>query len=418
VAASRAKRLSELTSRQLRYAPWLLWNGKLPAASLPGLLTIILDRAANSRADLRRLIQAYLRDFSVSAPGVTEAAQCIRKHLANVDPRLENWRQAQREVQLFDPVKGPMSLAGRLLSEEDPEAILANYKLDDEILARGNYLLAVEDAVRARAPLLLLEHGTKALNRILKIIAPAKRELRFEARRAESARGLLGAWLTGRGEPAADLQEPVWRVLLDWLGDPRLPVNRQRWRDVGERETSLVRRWLSRASLDLFFRLIDDQDTAGTHWPYRRRFWFRYLELGAIDDAWLALGGEAYSSAKAIRELGGAYGRLLGESKQSALLLRLGSLVIGEFTHIGKVRAWPVNGPEAPRLGRQEYSKYDLTRECLPFPVNPYRGRGGNTSGTGLSHFNSQQGYWQGSVAALIESHTGFKTAPPDWWLR
>jgi hypothetical protein len=417
-AASRAKRLSELTSRQLRYAPWLLWNGKSPAANLPGLLTMILDRAASSRADLRRLIQAYLRDFSIGAPGIPEAAQCIRKQLANADPRLENWRQAQREVQLFDPVKGPLSLAARLLSEEDPGIILARYKLEDEILARGGYMLAVEDAVRARAPPMLLAHGAIALERILKIIAPSKSELRFESRRAETARALLAAWLTGRREPERALQEPVRRVLLDWLRDPRLPVNKQRWRDVGERETSLVRQWLSRASLNLFFRLIDDQHTRGMHWPYRRAFWFAYLELGAIEDAWLALGGESYHSAHAVRELGGAYGRLLGDSRQSALLLRIGRLVISEFTHIGKVRAWLYGSREAPQLGQQQYSRHEFMGECLQFPVNPYRGKGGNSSGTGLSHINSQQGYWQGSVAALIESHTGFRTTPRDWWPR
>jgi hypothetical protein len=413
--ASRGNKLSELTSKQLRYTPWLLWDGPSPAASLPGLLAVILDRARNSQADLRRLIQAYLRDFSARAPGIGEAAQCIRRQLPNADTRLENRRKAHGEVQLFDPVKGPGHLAARLLSEEYPESILADYKLDDEILSRGKYMLAVEDVVRADAAPRLLDHGTMALDRILKIVAPSKLQLRFESRRAETARALLGAWLTGRGEPEAALQEPVRRVLLNWLGDPRVSVNKQRWHDVGEQETTLVRRWLSRASLDLFFRLIDDQHTPGSHWPYRRAFWFAYLEKGAIDDAWLALGAEAYNSAKAIRELGGAYGRLLSDGRQSALLLRLGPLVVGEFTHIGKVRAWPADCLEAPQLGRQEYSKYDLMGECLPFPVNPYRGKGGNSGGTGLSHINSRQGYWQGSAAALIERHTGFRTSPQDW---
>jgi hypothetical protein len=416
VAASRVKRLSELTSKQLRYAPWLLWDGSPPAASLPGLLPLVLDRARNSHADLRRLIQAYLRDFSVSAPGISEAAQCIRSQLTKAHLRLEHWHQAQTEVQLFDAVKGPTSLAGRLLSEKDPEATLACYKLNDEILASGKYMLAVEDVIRARAPLMLFEQGTLALERILKVIAPSDGELRFDSRRAETGRALLGAWLAGRGEPDAALQEPIRRALVHWLRDPRLPVNMQRWRDVGERETSLVRRWLSRASLDLFFRLIDDQHTADFHWPYRRAFWFAYLERGAIDDAWLALGGNAHSSAKAVRELGGAYGRLLGDNRQSALLLRLGSLVISEFTHVGKVRAWLAGSDGAPQLGRQQYSKYALTHDCLPFPVNPYLARGGNSTGTGLIHRNSDKGYWQGSVAALIERHTGFRTTPRDWW--
>jgi hypothetical protein len=93
-------------------------------------------------------------------------------------------------------------------------------------------------------------------------------------------------------------------------------------------------------------------------------------------------------------------------------------LIISEFTNVGKVRAWPTEWKEAPMLGRQEYWKLDLTGKCLPFPPNPYHGRGGNPKGTGLSHFNSHEGYWQGSAAALIARHIGIRTAALDWQLR
>jgi EH_Signature domain len=412
VVVSRARQIAGLSRKELRYTPWLLWNGDPPAASLPGLLPLILDQARTSGATLRRLIQAYLRDFSSLASGISEAAACIRQQLTNTDLRLEHWRIAQDEVQLFDAEKGPASLATRLLDEKDPDSILSRYKLDDPMLATGGYMMAVEDAVRGATPVKLRDGGTVALERVLKIIAPTENRLRFGSRRAETARAFLNAWFTGRGEPVSALQEPVRRHLLHWLGDPRLRP--QPWAAVGEQETALMRRWLARASLDLFFRLID-QHTSGVHWPYRRAFWFAYLEKGAIGDAWLALGTEAYNSARAVRELGGAYGRLLGDSRQSALLLRLGPLVIGEFTHIGKVRAWLADHREAPDLGRQEYPKSELMRECLPFPENPYRRRGGNSRGTGLSHFQSREGYWQGSAAALIERHTGTRITALDW---
>ena len=56
--------------------------------------------------------------------------------------------------------------------------------------------------MRAATPLMLRDHGTKALDRILKVIAPSEGRLRFQSRRTETARAMLGAWLTGRGEPA------------------------------------------------------------------------------------------------------------------------------------------------------------------------------------------------------------------------
>lgn len=177
-----------------------------------------------------------------------------------------------------------------------------------------------------------------------------------------------------------------------------------------------MRRWLTRASLDLFFKLIDDY-ALDEHWRYRHAFWLSYLNKGAIADAWLALGNQAYTAATAQAGLGRAYGRLRGPGvtgDQSALLLRIGPLVISEFTHNGKLRAWPADWRSAPQLGRQEYAKSDLIGKGLPFP-STYRGRGGAADGKGLSHFRSDQGYWQASAAALIEHHTGAKITALDW---
>jgi hypothetical protein len=46
---------------------------------------------------------------------------------------------------------------------------------------------------------------------------------------------------------------------------------------------------LARASLDLFFKLIDEH-ALDAQWRYRHAFWLAYLEQGVIADAWLALG--------------------------------------------------------------------------------------------------------------------------------
>jgi hypothetical protein len=317
-------------------------------------------------------------------------------------------------VKLFDAAKGPALLASRLLDAKGPDGVLARYKFDDPMLATGGYMMAVEDALRAAAPVMLRDGGTAALERILKIIAPTENRLRFESRRTETARSFLTAWFTGRGEPAPALQEPVRRYLLYWLGDPRLRP--QPWAAVGEQETALVRRWLTRASLDLFFKLIDDY-ALDEHWRYRHAFWLSYLNKGEIGDAWLALGSQAYNAAMARASLGRAYGRLRGPGitgDQSALLLRIGPLVICEFTHNGKLRAWPVDWRNAPQLGRQDYAKSDLTGKGLPFPSN-YHGKGGATDGKGLSHFRSHEGYWQTSAAALIERYTGAKATARYW---
>jgi hypothetical protein len=402
IAASRSGRIAAVPRKELRYAPWLLWNGKPPAASLPGLLSALLDQAGTSAPTLRRLIGAYLRDFNPRAPGIDDAAARIREVLARAELRFGAWRTAQNEVDLFDPARGPAALADRLLDDNRPDETLARYKLDDEMLATGNYMMAVEDAIRSAAPLLLRRQAEPGLQRVLRIIEPAGK-LRFPSHIGDTGRALLRAWLDNGPEPAPALQRPVREVLLRWLGDPRLRP--QRWAALGEQEIALMRRWLTRASLDLFFRLID-QNALDGQWRYRHAFWLTYLEKGAIADAWLALGSQTFNAARAVREFGGAYGQLRGgEPNQSALVLRIGPLVISEFTHNGKMHAWPADGPDAPRLGEANYTSARLKRPCLSFPPDPRTRRGGSADGKGLRHDGSSTGKWQRSAAALIERH-------------
>ena len=175
-----------------------------------------------------------------------------------------------------------------------------------------------------------------------------------------------------------------------------------------------MRRWLARASLGLFFRLIDEH-APRSQWLFRHAFWLAYLETGAIADAWLALGSQVYRSARAVAELGEAYGQLRGEPKQCALLLRIGSLVIVEFTHDGKMRAWPADSRVVPSLGRKEYDSAELKRECLEFPPDRRTGKGGSIDRKGLRHDGSNIGKWQGSAAELIERRAGIRITPREW---
>jgi hypothetical protein len=409
VAASRS---GQFSPRDLRYAPWLLWNGNPPAASLPDLLPKLLEAASRPGRTLHRLIEAYLRDFDRDAPGINQVAATIREQLGKDGPRLDTWRAAHNEVQLFEPGIGPAAMAARLLDQaQEPDAIMARYKFTDPLLTTGKYMLAVENAVRDRTPELLRKYGTAGLDRILQILAPTGQP-RFDAQVAHTSRALLRAWLDGGSEPATELQGRVRYRLRNWLGDPRMQL--QKWAGVGEPETKLMRRWLARASLDLFFELIDDH-VPQSQWAYRKSFWLTYLAKGVISDAWLALGSQVHNSARAIAELGAAYGRLRGERKQCALLLRIGSLILVEFTHDGKLRAWPADPRIAPALGQKRYDSKELKRESLEFPADPQTGRGGARPGQGLSHFRGAQSYWQKSAAELILRHAGIRLTPFEW---
>ena len=395
--------------RDLRDAPWILWSGKPPAAGFPGLLPAVLAQAAGHGRTLRNLAEAWVRDFDPKLPGLRETGSALARLIAaSVDHRLGHWREAQALVGLFDAEHGPKRLAERLL--RGPEAvgeILERCGFADPARATGAYMLAVQRAALATLPPLLRQApgpaGT-ALRRAQAFLAPASR-LRFPEERGPMAAGLVAAWLGGAA-PDAALRDEVQEFLLHHLGDPRLKP--QNWTAAGEEVVRLVRGWLARASLETFFRLIDEH-ALDRHWRYREAFWSACLQKGAIDDAWLVLGRNVHASARAIRALGSAYGCLSGSSdpNHAVLLMRIGPLVLCEWSHNGRLRAWPADWRQAPQLGCAGYDRDELVVRGLPFPDAP--------EPEGLTHRGSESGLWQGRAAKLLAKRAGLHLTPTDW---
>jgi hypothetical protein len=409
------------TRRELRDAAWILWNGSPQGASIPRLLEAVFTAAEGSPRLTRAMIEAWLRDFSPGEATVKAGGFAIQKLLAaNKEARLQGWRAAQGAFGLFDAVQGPKGVAGALLTAPQGLAeVWALTGLDDPFRTTGGYMRAVLQQLLATLPPTMRSSKAEAsLSRALEVLAPDGKPRFGREMRGEVGLSLLGAWLDGGREPAAGLRDPVRDFLLKHLGDPRLRA--PEWTPVGEAGTALMRRWLARASLDAFFDLIAEH-ALDHQWRYRQAFWSACLERGAIEDAWLALGSRVHSSARTVRDLAGAYGRLEGggvTGNQSALLMRVGPLVLAEWSHNGKVRAWPADWQNAPQLHRMTYGRDDLVGKGLPFPPNPRIGSGGSSDGMGLSHIGSDRGYWQGSVAELLARRASIRLKEGDWALR
>jgi hypothetical protein len=326
------------------------------------------------------------------------------------DVRLEAWRKALRPLRLFDAVDGPRYLAHALLrgGNRPVEAILQGIGFDDPIRAAGGYmrltqrelLTLLPDSLREPPPI-----AASLLDRALSALAPSGK-LRFPDERGRMADGLLAAWLGGR-EPDATLKERVQRFLLDHLGDPRL--SKATWEAVSEQGRALMRRWLAAASLETFFELIQ-RHAWDQQWRYRKAFWAACLRKGGISDAWLALGSRVHADARAVRSLGRSYAKLRGSgADQAVLLMRVGTLVLTEWSHAGKLRAWPSDWKNAPRLGRSEYTRGELVGRSLPFPDTEEK--------DGLRHSGSERDRWQHRAAAVLASHGGPRLTNGDWRL-
>jgi hypothetical protein len=421
LAAIRAGGLTSIAPNDLRDAAWLLWDAKAPMVRLqPLLLDGVVDLAARRISARRSLIEAWLRDFAPRLPGIAPAGKQIRQLLATVvDARMEIWRRADREVKLFEADEGPRELALRLLNDASPVSdVLAGLGFADPIRANGGYMRQVHAELLMVTPDAIQgSRGATALPRILDFLT-LDGKLRFcePEQRGAVARGLLGAWLEGGPEPSGDLALNVQRYLLEHLKDPR--VAPQNWQTAGDEARAKIRQWLTKASLKAFFGLIGEH-AKDEHWEFRGAFWEAYLDHGAISDAWLALGANTHHSAKSVPDLGGAYGKLVGAgSDQSVLLIRIGDVVFCEWSHNGKLRAWSADWKNAPRLGLPEYRRDEITGAGLPFPPNPHRNKGGNDGTDGISHFNSKEGYWQGSAAELIRRRPKISLTFDDWMPR
>lgn len=405
--------------REMRHAPWLLWSQPEPLAALPGLLDEIVARAEHRRSVLRTLIEAWLQGYALGAAMVREAAVALRRLInAFGHPSMEAWRRADAQFRIFEVSTGPKTLAHQLLYGAEPvDQLLAEAGLDDPMRSICGYMRAVQDEVIKLAPgALQSQNSARACDRMFTFLAPDRR-LRFDDPNAAGAmaQGLLVPWLTSSAVQTTEATRgAVERFLLDTLGDPR--VKPARWTAAGEDAVALIRRWLTKASLDAFFGLIRSH-ALDHHWRYREAFWSAYLHAGAIDDAWLALAKVVHANARSIKELRGTFASLDGygvDPQHSVLLMRIGNTIFCEWSHNGKIRAWPIDWKEAPRLTQATYSRSELVRQCLPFPPNQ-RGRGGDATGKGLTHASSSTGHWQESVAELIAQRTRLRLPRYDW---
>ena len=374
-----------------------------------------MKQAFESRSTFRNLIEAWLRDFAVGQREIREAGLAIVTLLENnADARLDIWRNAQTRFSMFDPLVGPRDIAAEVLSSQRPVTeVLGSLGFADELRANGGYMRAIHDECVAQLPRLLRGPSVASqFSRAVALLTQGK-QLRFPDARRSTAKSLLGPWTDGHQPPSLEAQGLVKDFLLKYIGHPQLQPHL--W--IGaETEAAVLRGWLARATLQVFFGLIAKH--APDSWRYREAFWLACLKKGAIADAWLALGKSVHASLDR-KQIGDAFGELAGSSgDQSVLLLRIGPIVLAEWSHNGKLRAW--SAQQAPKLYERTYRRAELVQDGLPFPADPTRplavARGSDRSG--LMHLGSVTGLWQRRAAALLAQQAGVTVFPTDWEVR
>lgn len=104
---------------------------------------------------------------------------------------------------------------------------------------------------------------------------------------------LLRPW--HRADPAPDVRRVIQERLLAAYGDLRVKDTGE-WKSCSEDAQRVMRRWLTGATIDVFFEIVTRADPSHM-WPERKRFWTGLYEDGWVTEAWFALSRQAENLA-------------------------------------------------------------------------------------------------------------------------
>jgi hypothetical protein len=395
----------QVSRKDLRHAPWCIFATRTPlAADSRRLDELLCQIAALGRPrPFRALAAAYLHYFDPVSNPIRIVAAFLVMHIEHLG---EPWASAHRAAALFIPAKGAEELAKMALAWRcTPDAVFRKLGFLDptklEGLRKHAFFRGLEEIAKGdnADPL-------KRLGLVLDWASDDGRP-RYEEARARVANALLLPF--GETTPAQHMRDRYLAVVLPILGDPRTSPGK--W--VGcEKAEKIVRRWLTEASLRQFFEVVD-KVAAPEHWIYRRAFWNALHERGYVSEAWVVFDGHGAGEAKRIFGKDISFGVFEGGGVQpghSTLLLRIGSLVVAEWSHNGKCRIWDEDsGIPAPRLFQKNYDASDLRREYAQ----------SGSSGQGIfSHHGSLSYSWQRNIAAFLKQRRNITLRPSDYEVR
>lgn len=333
--------LENVRPRDLARLTGLVWRS--PADAGLGARVVERVRILQRQRFDRPLIEAYLREFPTESVGFKRLSKAAEAAAARHESPWP-WAERARRFRLFEPTRA-LPHFGRAILDHGP-GILAEAGLLGG-LEHGRFAQeALRHACNAAASDPNAEDATSKLVVVANGVAIVPG--------AALVRGLLKPWSTRR--PSPELQRRILASLVRRYGDPRL--ERTRWdglrleiaQSYGDDVEAAgiidrVRFWLVEAAVHQFLDVVDyDADPA--QWRYRKAFWLSYLDKGYIEDAWVAFGPDAAIRARAMTEEVAGTPRMFADlhggyqPSQSVLLMRIGDLTVGDWSHTGRCRFW------------------------------------------------------------------------------
>ncbi|MEH6814017.1 MAG: EH signature domain-containing protein [Motiliproteus sp.] len=401
---SAEKSLEKLPSRFVSISPWAilipLVDGHEELATLPGFLDLYFKflHERTPRSVLPPLVHVFLFYYPVEKryfSQLREGTLALFDVISSL--RVNKLREGIKSSGVMSE-KGHLQLVSDMNQTSSISQTLQLYRLTGALekgqfteFCMGHYLAGVGALLYGRTEPRQLD----LIDNLLGFVSDSK-ELEFPSLRVQIADALLSPFQHQMAHKS--VQEKLKDFFVQVYGDPRL--NPARWVGVSEESMATMRQWLVEDTLEDFFKLLShvaqNDAMADRHWAYRKRFWQAYLRKGFISEAWVALGPNARAAASEfLGDKKSQYASLRApDRKHSALMMKIGDLVITEWSHSGSYRAWhESNNP--PHFYRSRYTRDDLIR--LP----DYQG----------AHQGSENGTWQRKLYHIIQHNTGLNVS-------
>ena len=363
---------------------------------LERFLKLILD--SGSSLLFKSLLLGYLRISQNNLFLITNLRKILLKKKNTLPKR---WVDRIDKFDLLNENIGA-SLANRILvnQDSDPAEILEEAGFKRGLLLGGGYSEAIFKCIVAE---LARGHHDRSLSRFMELAEKKWPDGSFLYPFTSPQTGdiaaigneLLNPYI--KETPREDLRKRIEDFLLERFEDPR--VNHRRWSRVSQEHIDVLSRWLTKESFEMLMKILKRSNNTG-QWKDRSKFWGYYLENDYVTDAWVILGPEASNHAHKLIADGtlksrSSYGVLSRSSYSSiqpihsVILMKIGDLIISEWTHDGKIRIYHADNEKKQQFYKSSYTPSNLRSDTAP------------------NFFKSHLGNWQLDIENYIYRSTG-----------
>ena len=391
----------KLSAKELKFLCSYCLDQGSDGLSIESLANVV--EAQGSKRHYAAMMASYVMNFSSK----NEKCRHVASLLDNNRPNLSRtWLKRLENINLLDVDNVEQQLAAKVLLEGNEKQAFNKIGLTGGFQA-SNLATSILITIAKMISSQIAKGNYDNVDNFIRLITDGnliKREFGPAA--------LIGLLLPfTKKTPPSYRRNELKELFLTSFSDPRVsshlwPEIKPEFGGVSSRDEclSIMKKWLNFDSIELFFKIIAEHAPDAQFKP-RRQLWQSYFDQEYVSDAWVILGSAASRTAKQMKKsdenaVGLRWSKLTGaQPDQSVLLMKIGDLVVAEWSHSGKFRAWDGDSSSKPEFYKPEYTGYGLRRNSNKIM----------TQSGGLSDGIIHNGNWVPRAETYISQQTGIR---------